>query len=80
MYLDFYGNDKGAIGSNLITSGKGATTMEALKNPVVKLAIKPEQETVSKNKNGEILKTSRFTIHYDSKGNAHVVPAIPTKN
>ena len=30
------------VSSNLITSGKGATTMEALKNPVVKLAIKPE--------------------------------------
>lgn len=28
----------------------------------------------------KILKTSRFTIHYDSKGSAHVVPAIPTKN
>ena len=42
MYLDFYGNDKGAIGSNLITSGKSVTTLEALKNPVVKLAIKPE--------------------------------------
>ena len=24
--------------------------------------------------------TSRFTIHYDSKGNAHVVPGAPTKN
>ena len=64
------------VSSNLITSGKGATTMEALKNPVVKPFIKPEQET----KNSEILKTSRFTIHYDSKGSAHVVPAIPTKN
>ena len=79
MYLDFYGNDKGAIGSNLITSGKSVTTLEKPKNPEVKLAIKPEQETVSKNKNGEISKTSRFTIHYDSKDNAHVVPAAPTK-
>ena len=35
---------------------------------------------MEKNKNGKILKTSRFTIHYDSKGNAHVVPATPTKN
>ena len=68
------------VSSNLITSGKGATTIEALKNPEVKLAIKPEQETVSKNKNGEISKTSKFTIHNDSKGRAHVVPAIPTKN
>ena len=80
MYLDFYGNNKGAIGPNLITSGKSVTTLKVPKNPEVKLAIKPEQETVSKNKNGEISKTSRFTIHNDSKGNAHVVPAIPTKN
>jgi len=36
------------VSSNLITSGKGATTMEALKNPVVKPFIKPVQETVSK--------------------------------
>ena len=64
------------VSSNLITSGKGATTMEALKNPVVKPFIKPEQETVSKNKNGKILKTSRFTIYYDSKGNL----GAPTKN
>jgi len=28
----------------------------------------------------KILKTSKFTIHNDSKGSAHVVPAIPTKN
>ena len=28
----------------------------------------------------EISKTSRFTIHNDLKGSAHVVPAIPTKN
>ena len=42
MYLDFYGNDKGAIGSNLITSGKSVTTLEKPKNPEVKLAIKPE--------------------------------------
>ena len=42
MYLDFYGNDKGAIGSNLITSGKSVTTLKVPKNPEVKLAIKPE--------------------------------------
>ena len=34
------------VSSNLITSGKGATTMEALKNPVVKPVTKIEQETV----------------------------------
>ena len=42
MYLDFYGNNKGTIGPNLITSGKSVTTLEAPKNPEVKLAIKPE--------------------------------------
>ncbi|WP_157042386.1 hypothetical protein [Leptotrichia sp. oral taxon 212] len=40
------------VSSNLITSGKGVTTMEALmealKNPEVKPFIKPVQETVSK--------------------------------
>ena len=38
----------GSVGSNLITSGKSVTTLEAPKNPVVKPFIKPEQniETV----------------------------------
>ena len=44
MYLNFYGNDKGAIGPNLITSGKSVTTLEAPKNPVVKPFIKPKQD------------------------------------
>ena len=44
MYLDFYGNDKGSIGANLITSGKSVTTLEAPKNPVVKPFIKPKQD------------------------------------
>ena len=50
MYLDFYGNDKGAIGPNLITSVKSVTTPEVPKNPEVKPFIKPEQniETVKK--------------------------------
>ena len=36
----------GSIGSNLITSGKSVTTLEAPKNPVVKPVTKVEQETV----------------------------------
>ena len=44
MYLDFYGNDKGAIGSNLITSGKSVTTLEEQKNHVVKPFIKPKHD------------------------------------
>ena len=34
----------GSVGSNLITSGKSVTTLEAPKNPVVKPFIKPEQD------------------------------------
>ena len=34
----------GSIGSNLITSGKSVTTLEAPKNPVVKPFIKPKQD------------------------------------
>ncbi len=32
----------GSVGANLITSVKSVTTLEVLKNPVVKLIIKPE--------------------------------------
>ena len=35
-----------SVGSNLITSGKSVTTLEAPKNPVVKPVTKIEQETV----------------------------------
>lgn len=40
----------GSVGSNLITSGKSVTTLEAPKNPVIKPFIKPKQdiETVKK--------------------------------
>ena len=34
----------GSVGSNLITSGKSVTTLEAPKNPVVKPFIKPKQD------------------------------------
>lgn len=33
---------------------------------------------IYKDQTGKSMPTSRFTIHYDSKGRAHIIPAHPT--